>query len=159
MYNEVVVVEGKNDKARILAVFPNLNVITTNGSEISNETLEMIKELSKTNKIVLVHVCVDDSHTKSGVAKALIELVIQQNPLAHLIEARCRRDYNLDDFWKQCGFHVTNEKPGRSLAGTHLKIWQRKIQPVLALRNKFGMLPAFCAAISTHPNIKVLSLV
>ena len=82
----------------------------------------------KTNKIVLVHVCVDDSHTKSGVAKALIELVIQQNPLAHLIEARCRRDYNLDDFWKQCGFHVTNEKPGRSLAGTHLKIWQRKIQ-------------------------------
>jgi ribonuclease M5 len=53
MYNEIIVVEGKNDKARILAVFPNLNVITTNGSEISNETLEMIKELSKTNKIVL----------------------------------------------------------------------------------------------------------
>ena len=46
MYNEVLVVEGKNDKARLLAIFPDLNVITTNGSEISFETLEMIKELS-----------------------------------------------------------------------------------------------------------------
>lgn len=53
MYNEIIVVEGKNDKARILAIFPNLNVITTNGSEISNDTLDMILELSKTNKIIL----------------------------------------------------------------------------------------------------------
>lgn len=54
MYNEVLVVEGKNDKARLLAIFPDLNVITTNGSEISFETLEMIKELSKNHKIVLL---------------------------------------------------------------------------------------------------------
>ena len=53
MYNEVLVVEGKNDKARILAIFPNLEVITTNGSEISGETLEMIEELSKKHKIIL----------------------------------------------------------------------------------------------------------
>lgn len=53
MYNEVLVVEGKNDKARILALFPDLEVITTNGSEISEETLDMIEELSKTHKIIL----------------------------------------------------------------------------------------------------------
>ena len=53
MYNEVLVVEGKNDKARILAIFPNLQVITTNGSEISEDTLDMIEEMSKTNKIIL----------------------------------------------------------------------------------------------------------
>lgn len=53
MYNEVLVVEGKNDKARLLAIFPNLNIITTNGSEISDDTLEMIKELSKNHKIIL----------------------------------------------------------------------------------------------------------
>ena len=52
MYNEVLVVEGKNDKARILAIFPNLEVVTTNGSEISNETLDMLEELSKNNKII-----------------------------------------------------------------------------------------------------------
>ena len=53
MYNEVIVVEGKNDKARILAIFPNLQVITTNGSEISEETLQMIEELSKNHQIIL----------------------------------------------------------------------------------------------------------
>ena len=53
MYNEVLVVEGKNDKARILAIFPHLNVITTNGSEISEETLDMIEELSKEHEIIL----------------------------------------------------------------------------------------------------------
>ena len=53
MYNEVLVVEGKNDKARILALFPNLEVITTNGSEISEITLNMLEELSKTHKIIL----------------------------------------------------------------------------------------------------------
>ena len=53
MYNEVLVVEGKNDKAHILAIFPNLEVVTTNGSEISNETLDMLEELSKNNKIIL----------------------------------------------------------------------------------------------------------
>ena len=53
MYNEVLVVEGKNDKARILAIFPDLQVITTNGSEISEETLDMIEKLSECNKIIL----------------------------------------------------------------------------------------------------------
>ena len=53
MYNEVLVVEGKNDKARILAIFPNLEVITTNGSEISESTLEMIESLSKEHEIIL----------------------------------------------------------------------------------------------------------
>ena len=53
MYNEVLVVEGKNDKARLLAIFPHLNVITTNGSEISEETLDMIEELSKKYEVIL----------------------------------------------------------------------------------------------------------
>ena len=53
MYNEVLVVEGKNDKARILAIFPHLNVITTKGSEISEETLDMIEELAKEHEIIL----------------------------------------------------------------------------------------------------------
>ena len=53
MFNEVLVVEGKNDKACILAIFPSLNVITTNGSEISEDTLDMIEELSHTHKIIL----------------------------------------------------------------------------------------------------------
>ena len=30
-YNEVIVVEGKNDEARIAKIFPNATIVTTNG--------------------------------------------------------------------------------------------------------------------------------
>ncbi|MDE6047242.1 MAG: ribonuclease M5, partial [Anaeroplasmataceae bacterium] len=49
----VIVVEGLHDKNRIESVYPNANVVITNGSEISDSTIEMIKELSKTNQIII----------------------------------------------------------------------------------------------------------
>lgn len=53
MINEVIVVEGKNDKAHLLAIFPEMEIVTTNGSEISDETLSLIETLAKTHKIIL----------------------------------------------------------------------------------------------------------
>ena len=52
-YNEIVVVEGEHDKARLLSIYPDLEVIITNGSEVSQQTIDLLKELSKTNKIIL----------------------------------------------------------------------------------------------------------
>ena len=72
MYNEVLVVEGKNDKARILAIFPDLQVITTNGSEISEETLDMIEELSKSNKIILF---LDPDYPGERIRRKILERV------------------------------------------------------------------------------------
>lgn len=48
----VVVVEGKTDKDKLIKLF-DVNVITTNGSELSKETLELIKKISLNNKIIL----------------------------------------------------------------------------------------------------------
>ena len=53
MYNQIVVCEGVHDVIKIQSVFPNLECIITNGSEISNETIEMIKEYSKKYEIIL----------------------------------------------------------------------------------------------------------
>ncbi len=53
-YNEVIVVEGKNDQERISRLFKGSLVITTNGSEISNETIETLVTLSKTKDIILL---------------------------------------------------------------------------------------------------------
>ena len=72
MYNEVLVVEGKNDKARILAIFPNLQIITTNGSEISEETLDMIEKLSKNNKIILF---LDPDYPGERIRRKILERV------------------------------------------------------------------------------------
>jgi len=72
MYNEVLVVEGKNDKARILALFPNLNVVITNGSEISKDTLDMLVELSKTHKIILF---LDPDYPGERIRNKILELI------------------------------------------------------------------------------------
>ena len=52
-YNEVIVVEGKNDKAKLSAIFPNLTIVTTNGSDISEETLLLLEKMAKSREIIL----------------------------------------------------------------------------------------------------------
>ena len=51
--NSVIVVEGIHDDAKIKSVYPNANVVITNGREISDDTLNMIKQLSLTNEIII----------------------------------------------------------------------------------------------------------
>lgn len=52
MYNQIIVCEGTHDMIKIQSVYPDIMCIITNGSEISNETLDMIKELSKNHEII-----------------------------------------------------------------------------------------------------------
>ncbi len=51
---KLFVVEGKNDYAKLKSIDNNLNIITTNGSEISKETLNEIIIASETKTIVLL---------------------------------------------------------------------------------------------------------
>ena len=49
----VIVVEGKSDEAFIKS-FLDIDVVTTNGSEVSRETIDFIKALSKDKKIIVL---------------------------------------------------------------------------------------------------------
>ena len=51
--NCVIVVEGIHDEMKIKSVYPDANVVITNGSEISQITLDHIKKLSETNEIII----------------------------------------------------------------------------------------------------------
>lgn len=53
-YNEVIVVEGKNDQERISRLFPGVLVITTNGSEVSMDTINTLITLSSNHDIILL---------------------------------------------------------------------------------------------------------
>lgn len=44
---EIVVVEGREDARRLKEIYGKIDVITTNGSEINTETLELIKKADK----------------------------------------------------------------------------------------------------------------
>ena len=50
--DEVLVVEGKMDK-QLLEQYIDGDIITTNGSAISDDTISLLKELSKTRRIIV----------------------------------------------------------------------------------------------------------
>lgn len=53
MKSTVVVVEGYHDQVKVNQVFPEVDVVITNGSEISKETLNLIHQLSQNHDVVL----------------------------------------------------------------------------------------------------------
>ncbi len=50
---DIIVVEGTHDEARIKLAYPNASCVITNGSEISEETLKLIKKLSENHNIIV----------------------------------------------------------------------------------------------------------
>lgn len=50
---EVVVVEGYHDLAKLKAIYKTIDIYITNGSEISNETLEELKILNEKRGLIL----------------------------------------------------------------------------------------------------------
>lgn len=52
----VIVVEGKNDANKIRSVYKNAQIVITNGSELSENTINLLERLSVNNEIVL---CLD----------------------------------------------------------------------------------------------------
>lgn len=51
--NEVVVVEGYHDLAKLKEIYPTIDVVITNGSEISKETLSELKQLNEQRGLIL----------------------------------------------------------------------------------------------------------
>ena len=67
----IIVVEGYHDEVKIKAVYPNLDVVVTNGSEISKETLNLIKKLSEDNEIVIF---TDPDYPGERIRKKILEV-------------------------------------------------------------------------------------
>lgn len=53
MIKEVIVVEGVNDTKRLIEVFKDVDTIITNGSEISLETLNLIKKADELRGVII----------------------------------------------------------------------------------------------------------
>ena len=77
--------------------------------------------------IKLVHVCVAPHFRKQNVARQLVDLAVALNPAATAVQAACRRDYGIDDFWRSLGMAPRAEKPGRKAGGSILTVWNRPL--------------------------------
>ena len=66
----VIVVEGKNDANKIKTIFPDVDIIITNGSEINKKTLETIAKVSLTDDVVL---CLDPDGPGEKIRRKILE--------------------------------------------------------------------------------------
>ncbi len=87
--------------------------------------------------VKLVHVCVSQASRNAGVARALVDEVIDRNPARGVLTAHCRVDYHLDRFWRSLDMAPTGQRPGRAAHGSTLTIWTRR----------FGQLDLFESAV------------
>ena len=76
------------------------------------------------NFISITHLCVSSSFRKKGVAKSLIEKIIDKyDTKCRGVRVTCREDFKATKIWEKLGFAWRYEKPGRSKNGTTLYVW------------------------------------
>ncbi len=71
-FKEVIVVEGMHDLSAIKDIYPNAEVIITNGSEISKETLQELELLNKKRGLILF---LDPDMQGERIRKAITQVV------------------------------------------------------------------------------------
>ncbi len=71
MINEVIIVEGKNDKKRILSIYPDAYVLITDGSSV-NEHLAFFKEVALRHDLILF---LDPDFPGEKIRKTIMSLI------------------------------------------------------------------------------------
>lgn len=72
----------------------------------------------------LTHLCVSSDYRGQGIARRLVEHIVNERASYPGIKATCRHDYDLGKMWASLGFNQIAERPGRS-DGRILVIWWR----------------------------------
>lgn len=75
------------------------------------------------NNASIVHLCVDQSKQRQGVAELLVKELIQQTKTLDGIGLRCRRDFHASKLWPRLGFVAVSDKAGKSSSGSTLTQW------------------------------------
>lgn len=81
----------------------------------------------RSGRVCLTHLCVGAENRRSGIARALVDAIVERNPNSAGIRLTCRKDYDAHNMWPKLGFELWGEKPGRSKAGHPLVVWWRPI--------------------------------
>jgi len=79
------------------------------------------------NVTIIVHLCVCPIFQRKGIAKKLVNHLYENTKHTYGIKLNCRRDYNLEEFWRSLGFIPISEKTGKSKKyNTILTTWLKK---------------------------------
>lgn len=75
------------------------------------------------NIATIVHLCINNKHRGHGLPKRLIDTLKENVAETRGIFLKCRRDYNLSDFWSKLGFVYRTEVVGRGKDSAILSCW------------------------------------
>ena len=77
----------------------------------------------RTSDISLTHLCVDHVHRGRGIARELVEGIVERNPNRAGIRVSCREDYDAHTLWPRLEFQHLGKKPGRGRDRLPLATW------------------------------------
>ncbi|HBG25597.1 MAG: hypothetical protein A2Y10_04900 [Planctomycetes bacterium GWF2_41_51] len=77
------------------------------------------------NKTAITHLCVDANKRGRGVAKQLVDFLIQHTKHTAGIALKCREDYFNSHFWEKFGFSYLTQTSGRGKGSKKLITWWR----------------------------------
>ena len=112
MRPKVFIVEGQTDAAKLKEVLGQVDIITTNGSEISDQTKALIQALDKTHDIIIF---TDPDYAGERIRKEI------SKDLSHVYHAFLKRDVAISKNKKKIGIeHATKDNIQKALADMQL---------------------------------------
>ena len=99
------------------------------GAKSSNgELVGYLLYASQFSRIRIVHLCVYSDFKGRGIARKLIESLVNSATTQTEITLRCRRDYPAHVMWPKLRFIPISEFSGRAQSGSVLTCWRRPLQ-------------------------------
>ena len=132
-YQRVIELGNANSKTLGFLPYEAINQAATEGRVLAFVDDGEVKGYAlygkrvRTGDISLTHLCVDQEQRGTGIARELVEDIVNRNPHRAGIRLSCRKDYDANTMWPKLGFQRLGEKPGRSRAGHPLVTWWRPI--------------------------------
>lgn len=162
---DIIVVEGYHDLAKIKSIYPNANCIITNGIEISDDTINMLKKLAKENNIIIFtdpdspgekirkiindnipnakhaflrnYECKSKNNKKVGIEHANKEAII--NALNNVYESNNNDSINIKDLYELRLIGLDNSKQLRDKISDYLNIGRPNAKTFLKRLNMLNI--------------------
>lgn len=111
---QIFVVEGRHDEQKLKSISSSFECIVTGGSEISTETLELIKQTAKEHQVILF---LDPDFPGKQISTKIIEYCGNEN----LLIASIAKQKAISSNKKKVGIeHATSEDILESLSHSHI---------------------------------------
>lgn len=162
--NKIIIVEGKNDLQRIKYILPDVAVLTTNGIEVSEDFLSLVKKLSVDNEIILfldpdysgekirrkiMNVCPDASHifvdknlaiskNKKKIGVEHLELQVLKDALKNVKVAKYSKNITIQDLYELDLAGSNNSKDKRHMLCKKLNIGYTNAKQLVERLNLFN---------------------